>query len=121
MSGASFSYEVTREFSRVTPAGLVHHAVGEVITLSREAKALTHLKPVEGPAVLASEPAKAPEGDLVVNPEAVTEAQAAAGSGDAAAPAVEAAAESEGAAQAAAPAAPVAPARKTAKAQAAAG
>jgi hypothetical protein len=107
MSGASFSYEVTREFGRMTPAGLVHHAIGEVITLGREAKALTHLKPVEAPAVLAGEPAKAPEGELVVNPEAAAEAQAAAGSGDAAAPATEAAA----------PAA--APARK--KAQAAAG
>jgi hypothetical protein len=36
------------------------------------------------PAELTSEPVKAPAGEPVVNPEAVTEAQAAAGSGDAA-------------------------------------
>jgi hypothetical protein len=85
-------------------------ALGKCVEAADDSEAVsTWTRPgFEAPAELAGEPAKAPEGELVVNPEAAAEAQAAAGSGDAAAPAAEAAA----------PAA--APARRT-KAQAAAG
>lgn len=83
-------------------------AVGKCTPAADDAEAVSSWPVVAAPAELAGEPAKAPEGELVVNPEAAAEAQAAAGSGDAAAPAAEAAA----------PAA--APARRT-KAQAAAG
>jgi hypothetical protein len=86
-------------------------AVGKCTPAADDAEAVsTWTRPVVAPAELASEPIKAPAGEPVVNPEAVTAAPAAAGSADAAA---------APAADAAAPAA--APARKTAAKAPAAG
>ena len=81
-------------------------AIGKCVPAADDAEAVSSWPVV--PAELTSEPVNAPAGEPVVNPEAATEAQAAADSGDAAETAAEAAA-------------PAAPARKTAKAQAAAG
>jgi hypothetical protein len=108
MDGKRYVCRVVREYGSLGPFGLVLHNVGDEVVRDTEPAegAPLELVSVVNPAELTSEPVKAPAGEPVVNPEAVTEAQAAAGSGDAAAPAAEAAA-------------PAAPARK--KAQAAAG
>ena len=58
-------------------------AVGKCVPAADDAEAVSSWPVVVAPAELTGEPVKAPEGEPVVNPEAVTEAQAAAGSGDA--------------------------------------
>jgi hypothetical protein len=59
-------------------------AAGKCTPAADDAEAVSSWPVVVAPAELTGEPVKAPEGEPVVNPEAVTEAQAAAGSGDAA-------------------------------------